>query len=105
MITGFYEDANFVSHSFLRDEKGAFSTFDAAGAGTTGGRGTFPSSINRDGAITRVNGRGGLTGGRRSKLISEKCRIPLKQLSSFEELPGPRGTPDSAEIWSIFDAG
>src|SRR5215831_7580741 len=45
-------DASFGSHGFLRAPDGAITTFDPPGAGTTGGRGTFPTSINPSGAIT-----------------------------------------------------
>jgi len=46
-ITGYYSDANFVGHGFLRARNGALTTFDAPGA-----VGIFPSSINPEGAIT-----------------------------------------------------
>ena len=32
-ITGFYFDANFVPHGFLRAKNGSFTTFDTPGAG------------------------------------------------------------------------
>jgi hypothetical protein len=43
-----------VNHGFLRSPWGEFTTFDAVGAGRTGGSGsgTFPESINGAGAIT-----------------------------------------------------
>jgi hypothetical protein len=57
-ITGYYNDANFVGHGFLRipgryDKKndardGTFVTFDISGAVN----GTYPASINPSGAIT-----------------------------------------------------
>jgi hypothetical protein len=48
-ITGYYNDANFVGHGFLRDRSGTFITFDVPAA--TGGL-TAPTSINPEGAIT-----------------------------------------------------
>src|SRR5207249_12043628 len=51
-ITGSYNDARGVSHGFLRAPDGAFTTFDAPGAGTGLGQGTVALSINRNGAIT-----------------------------------------------------
>jgi hypothetical protein len=53
-ITGFYFDANFVPHGFLRAKNGSFTTFDAPGAGLQAGlrQGTYATSINPGGAIT-----------------------------------------------------
>jgi hypothetical protein len=53
-ITGYYLDANNVYHGFVRNPKGKVTTFDAPGANTTAGSysGTFPVSINDQGAIT-----------------------------------------------------
>src|ERR1700688_1230781 len=53
-ITGFYFDANFVPHGFLRAKNGSFTTFDAPGAGLQLGleQGTYATSINPGGAIT-----------------------------------------------------
>ena len=45
-ITGFYFDANFTDHGFLRAPDGSFTTFDPAGS-----LGTAPFSINPAGAI------------------------------------------------------
>jgi predicted membrane protein len=50
-ITGYYVDAEFLAHGFLRNADGALTTFDAPGA-VTSILGTFPSSINPKGAIT-----------------------------------------------------
>ena len=47
-ITGYYYDANFVDHGFLRAPDGTFTTFDPPGSGN----GTNPSGINPAGAIT-----------------------------------------------------
>src|SRR5215467_11200209 len=46
-ITGFYQDAGFNTHGFLRDAKGSFTSFDAPGSIST-----QPNSINQPGAIT-----------------------------------------------------
>jgi len=63
-ITGYYIDAGGLAHGFLRDcdwerrEKeceeggGIITTFDAPGAGTDPGLGTFPIAINQRGEIT-----------------------------------------------------
>ena len=47
-IAGYYVDASFVWHGFLRAPDGTFTTFDAPGAVF----GTFAVSINPAGAIT-----------------------------------------------------
>jgi hypothetical protein len=53
-ITGYYLDANNVYHGFVRDPWGKVTSFDAPGANTSPGSysGTFPVSINDEGAIT-----------------------------------------------------
>jgi hypothetical protein len=40
-----------VNHGFARDKRGGITTFDAPGAGTLIGQGTFPSIPNPAGAI------------------------------------------------------
>jgi len=50
-ITGSYDDAENVSHGFLREPDGKFTTFEAPGAGTSPLFGTFAASINPAGAI------------------------------------------------------
>jgi hypothetical protein len=47
-ITGYYNDANFVRHGFLRVPDGTFTTFDAPGSAYA----TNPAGINPAGAIT-----------------------------------------------------
>ena len=47
---GNYFDADNLSHGFLRDRNGAFTTFNAPGAGNV--QGTYPFGINTNGAIT-----------------------------------------------------
>jgi hypothetical protein len=49
-ITGWYIDSAFVSHGFLRDRNGGFTTFDVPGA--EAGPGTFPFAISQGGEIT-----------------------------------------------------
>src|SRR4051794_9491287 len=51
-IAGWATDSAFVSHGFLRDRNGTFTTFDAPGAGTGAGQGTFPFAISSGGEIT-----------------------------------------------------
>src|SRR5438094_690423 len=51
-ITGYYTDAGNVNHGFLRAKHGTITAFDAPGAGTGSGQGTFAFSINPNGAIT-----------------------------------------------------
>jgi predicted membrane protein len=46
-ITGFYSDAAFLNHGFLRAPEGTITTFDAPGAA----QGTFPQQINPAGTI------------------------------------------------------
>jgi hypothetical protein len=51
---GNYLDADNISHGFLRNGDGAFTTFDAPDAGHVPGvdDGTYPFGINANGAIT-----------------------------------------------------
>jgi hypothetical protein len=51
-IPGNYIDASSVNHGFVRDKHGVLTTFDAPGAGTGIGQGTFPATPNPAGAIT-----------------------------------------------------
>lgn len=46
VIAGTYIDSSGVSHGFLRDPDGAFTTFDVPGAGTGSGQGTVAANIN-----------------------------------------------------------
>jgi hypothetical protein len=48
-ITGFYQDANFVEHGFLRAKDGAFTVIDGPGSISTG-----PTSINPAEAIAGI---------------------------------------------------
>jgi hypothetical protein len=51
-IAGYYNDSALVGHGFLRDKNGLFTTFDAPGAGTGAGQGTFSFAISPVGEIT-----------------------------------------------------
>ncbi len=53
-IMGNYFDADNLSHGFLMDRNGAFTTIDAPDAGNVPGsfQGTYPFGINTNGAIT-----------------------------------------------------
>jgi len=56
VITGAYQSADTVFHGFLRGPGGEFITFQAPGADTTAGsyNGTYPNSINDQGAVTGI---------------------------------------------------
>ena len=51
-IAGWYTDSDLVSHGFLRERDGSFATFDAPGAGTGAGQGTFGYAISAGELIT-----------------------------------------------------
>ncbi len=51
-VTAWDTNAAGLTHGSLRAADGAFILFDAPGAGTGSGQGTFPESINAEGAIT-----------------------------------------------------
>jgi hypothetical protein len=51
-VAGDYFDANVISHAYVRDHNGNFTTFDAPDAGTQPGRGTFVTHIADKGIIT-----------------------------------------------------
>ena len=53
-ITGNYFDASNVFHGYVRAPGGTFTTFEAPGAGTGAGQGTFAASINVGGDRRRV---------------------------------------------------
>ena len=46
VITGFYSDASFVNHGFLRDADGTITTFDPSASTST-----MPTGINPEGDI------------------------------------------------------
>jgi hypothetical protein len=51
-IEGVFVDPKGVLHGFVRSKQGAFTTYDAPGAGLGAGQGTLPESNNTPGAIT-----------------------------------------------------
>lgn len=51
-ISGYYTDAMNVSHGFVRSKKGDITEFDALGAGTADGQGTFCFGLNPGGDTT-----------------------------------------------------
>jgi hypothetical protein len=51
-IEGVFVDPKGVLHGFVRSKQGAFTTYDAPGAGTGPGQGTLPESNNTPGAVT-----------------------------------------------------
>lgn len=52
LSTGYLLDTNYVWHGWVRDGNGAMTTFEAPGAGTAPGQGTFAWSIGQGGIIT-----------------------------------------------------
>ena len=81
-ITGYANDANFVSHSFLRSLDGKFTTFQAPGADTNpaDAEGTNAIAINALGAITGYYGDS-------SGVIHGFLRSPEGKFTTFE-VPG-----------------
>lgn len=51
-IAGNYTDAEIITHGYLRDQFGNFTSFDAPGAGTDVGRGTSVTGLTAQGEIT-----------------------------------------------------
>jgi hypothetical protein len=51
-VTGYYIDAQGVANGFVRSPNGYIAEFDAPGAGTAAGQGTFSWSITPEGAVT-----------------------------------------------------
>lgn len=96
-VTGIYADDNNVMHGFLRTPEGRLIAFDAPGAGdvgglyfvatpagTWGGQGTYPFSINPEGAIA------GLYADENS-VIHSFVRAPDGTFTSFDDPDaGPR---------------
>jgi hypothetical protein len=50
-IAGFYRDANYVHHGFVRSPDGGFTNLEAPGAGMKAYQGTFAYGINTDGDV------------------------------------------------------
>ncbi|MFY9676008.1 MAG: hypothetical protein WAK13_16220 [Terriglobales bacterium] len=53
-VTGNYIDAGNVIHGYVRAPLGAITTFDAPGAGTAAGQGTYSWSITNAGVVTAM---------------------------------------------------
>src|SRR5436190_23962870 len=51
VITGYFNDENFVSHGFVRAQHGTIAAFDVPGAVN----GTFPSAINPAGGVIGIS--------------------------------------------------
>lgn len=96
-VTGHYTDAHNMTRGFVRTRSAEFATFDAPDAGTVAafGFGTFPTSINRAGAIAGhyMDASGAIRGFVRSS---------SGKLTTFEA-PDPRGGGIFPQ--SINDAG
>jgi hypothetical protein len=52
VIAGYYTDANYINHGFLRYPNGGFTTVDAPGAGTGNYQGTIAIGNNLEGTTT-----------------------------------------------------
>jgi hypothetical protein len=50
-VTGYYVDANYLAHGFVRAPDGAFTSFEVPNAGTGNGQGTFSTNMNLQGMI------------------------------------------------------
>jgi hypothetical protein len=51
VVTGYYVDANYVAHGYLRAPDGTFTSFDVPHAGTGPNQGTFATNMNLEGTI------------------------------------------------------
>ena len=90
-IAGYYTDDSNVSHGFLRAPDGAFTTFDAPGAGTGDGQGTFAPIFGFN-----INPQGTITGNYidASNVSHGFVRAPDGTLTTFDA-PGAGSTTDS----------
>ena len=79
-IPGFYTDASSVNHGFVRDKHGGLTTFDAPGAGTLIGQGTFAGTPNPAGAIVISTKMRSMYFTARSWKASKPCEKVWKQL-------------------------
>jgi hypothetical protein len=93
-VTGWYSDANFIAHGFLRKADGAIVTFDPPGVGTGG---TTPTGINNRGDIVGyyVDAAGGTHGFLRSAN------------GTFTRIddPNSNSSPVSTQAFAISDTG
>ena len=102
-ITGWATDSALVSHGFLRDRNGGFTTFDAPGAGTGAGQGTFPFAISHGGEITGfyVDGTNANHGFLRdAKGVITTFDVPGADQGTF----GGGFTPEGGIMGNYFDA-
>jgi hypothetical protein len=102
-IAGWATDSAFVSHGFLRDRNGAFTTFDVPGAGTGAGQGTFPFAISPSGEITgfytdATNANHGFL--RDAKGLITTFDVPGADQGTF----GGGFTPEGGVMGNYFDA-
>ncbi len=84
LISGQYQDSNYVFHGFIRYPDGSFTTYDVPGAGTGAYQGTYPCEINLEGETAGmyfdVN-----------NVTHGFVRSPLGKVTSFDP-PGSAGT-------------
>ena len=102
-ITGWATDSALVSHGFLRDRNGGFTTFDVPGAGTGAGQGTFPFAISLGGEITGfyVDGTNANHGFLRdAKGVITTFDVPGADQGTF----GGGFTPEGGIMGNYFDA-
>jgi hypothetical protein len=85
-ITGAYDDAKNVSHGFLREPDGKFTTFVAPGAGTSG-PGTVAFSINPAGVIVGYYSDGSTVGNQGELVYHGFVREPDGKFTTFN-VPG-----------------
>jgi hypothetical protein len=102
-ITGWATDSALVSHGFLRDRNGGFTTFDVPGAGTGAGQGTFPFAISLAGEMTGfyVDGTNANHGFLRdAKGVITTFDVPGADQGTF----GGGFTPEGGVMGNYFDA-
>ena len=96
-----------MSHGFLRDRNGGFTTFDVPGAGTGAGQGTFPFAISPGGEITGfyVDGTDANHGFLRDKNgVITTFDVPGAGTDPFQGTFGGGFTPNGAIMGNYFDA-
>lgn len=97
VVTGYYADANYVYHGYVRTPDGKITVFDDAAAGTGAYQGTFPESINNLGAIAGwVTDENGFSHG--------TVRSAKGKISTFDP-PGDAGSYYGVETAYINDLG
>ena len=89
-ITGLYTDTNYAAHGFVRAPDGTITTFDAPGAGTGSGEGTFVETPTGG-----INPAGEITGDSCDAVTCHGfLRTPDGTITSFDA-PGADHTPGS----------